>query len=447
MPRLSTSPPGACPAFRALVGDELGFVKAVHCGGGGGGTGGGGSPAVVARWGEPRRARGVRCLDVCGDTDLGVAAVGRRDGTVELLDLDSGATLLSASAHSEAEGAPLVDDAGGAPVAGVQLWQRGESGQLCIVSCTEAGKARLMEVSVTGGGDDELQCSTAKVAASWQVLSGGRGEIGSTQLSPDRLALAVGGDGADLALWDLEKRSRAWAAKNPKPDMLGLIPSVRVTAICFTDPARPSKVAVGTGQHEVRLYDTASQRRPVSSFSYGEVPIRAVTASGDGYTLYVGTAAGDMACFDSRNGKLVGAFKGACAGSVRSIAKHHTLPFIASCGLDRFLRVHSTTSRQLVAKVFLKQHLVSVAFDTRESAPSIQALTAGEKKTVESKQLQLGEEVVEAKGNADSSDVDGRVDKRRRGPEKQGRVMRPRSLEDRPSGSRHPSLRTGTVAS
>jgi hypothetical protein len=36
-------------------------------------------------------------------------------------------------------------------------------------------------------------------------------------------------------------------------------------------------------------------------------------------------------------------------------------------GLDRFLRIHSTQSRKLLAKVFLKQQMVACAFDTDPS--------------------------------------------------------------------------------
>ena len=42
---------------------------------------------------------------------------------------------------------------------------------------------------------------------------------------------------------------------------------------------------------------------------------------------------------------------------VRSIHVHPTLPFLASCGLDRFARVYHTKTRELVHKIYLKQKL------------------------------------------------------------------------------------------
>ena len=49
-------------------------------------------------------------------------------------------------------------------------------------------------------------------------------------------------------------------------------------------------------------------------------------------------------------GKLGGGYKGAC-GSIRAIEVHASLPYVASCGLDRYLRIHHVSTRKLVNKV------------------------------------------------------------------------------------------------
>ena len=48
------------------------------------------------------------------------------------------------------------------------------------------------------------------------------------------------------------------------------------------------------------------------------------------------------------------------AGSLRALAVHPQLPILASVGLDRFLRLHDTRTRQPLAKVYLKQQLTGV---------------------------------------------------------------------------------------
>lgn len=55
---------------------------------------------------------------------------------------------------------------------------------------------------------------------------------------------------------------------------------------------------------QVRLYDTASQRRPVVSVDFRESPIKAVAADPNGHDVYIGTGTGDLASFDMRTGML-----------------------------------------------------------------------------------------------------------------------------------------------
>jgi hypothetical protein len=55
--------------------------------------------------------------------------------------------------------------------------------------------------------------------------------------------------------------------------------------------------------------------------------------------------------YSSLSGKLLHGFKG-FAGGIRSIQCHPTLPLVASCGLDRFLRIHDLHSKKLLHKVF-----------------------------------------------------------------------------------------------
>lgn len=58
---------------------------------------------------------------------------------------------------------------------------------------------------------------------------------------------------------------------------------------------------------------------------------------------------------------MSGALKGP-TGSVRSLALHPSEPLIASAGLDRHVRLHSTVTRKQTSLVYLKQRLEGVAF-------------------------------------------------------------------------------------
>ncbi|NXI69488.1 WDR74 protein, partial [Anseranas semipalmata] len=55
-------------------------------------------------------------------------------------------------------------------------------------------------------------------------------------------------------------------------------------------------------------------------------------------------------------GRVLKCLKG-FAGSVRGLQCHPSLPLVASCGLDRFLRVHDLGDKRLRHKVYLKSRL------------------------------------------------------------------------------------------
>ncbi len=90
-------------------------------------------------------------------------------------------------------------------------------------------------------------------------------------------------------------------------------------------------------------------------------PEPAIVALVAGKRVWVANAAGKVEVLDLQAGKMDGAVKGAI-GSVRSLALHPTEPLLASVGLDRFVRVHSTTSRKQLCAVYLKQQLNGVSF-------------------------------------------------------------------------------------
>lgn len=115
--------------------------------------------------------------------------------------------------------------------------------------------------------------------------------------------------------------------------------------------------------------------------------------------MWVANAAGQLEALDLGAGRVAGALKGS-AGSVRALALHPSEPVLASVGLDRFLRVHSTASRKQLAAVYLKQHLTGVAFCRAPDlappeAPAQEEGAAGE---VQAPERAAGQERKRAKG-------------------------------------------------
>jgi ribosome biogenesis protein NSA1 len=63
-----------------------------------------------------------------------------------------------------------------------------------------------------------------------------------------------------------------------------------------------------------------------------------------------------MFLFDLRRQLVAHCFRG-FAGSIRSISCHPDLPVVASCSLDRFVRVHDLNNFSLTHKIYLKSRL------------------------------------------------------------------------------------------
>lgn len=98
--------------------------------------------------------------------------------------------------------------------------------------------------------------------------------------------------------------------------------------------------------------------------SWDEYPITAMSIYRDNQVV-VGNTHGTLALLDIRKGKLVHLFKG-FAGSIRSIKCHATQPVVASCGLDRFLRVHDINTKELTHKKYLKSRLNCLLLSRKE---------------------------------------------------------------------------------
>ncbi|KAJ8642696.1 hypothetical protein MRB53_004444 [Persea americana] len=354
MPRTTALECPGCPPLRALTFDALGLVKVVEA------RGTQGIPTVVDRWGAPDSSQCVLAASIADHKTNPILAVSRKNGQVELLNpLNGDVHVTIKTSETGAVGHIPEDDL----VVGLHMFkaERTErmelsSKSMAFLTCTMKGNASLRSIKVK----DTLAGFTCSEPSSWNVCTAGK--ILCSSVDKDESHALFGGKGAEINVWDLHECSKLWTAKSPRRNSLDIfVPTWFTTATFLGRDHR--KIVAGTNYHQVRLYDISAQRRPVMSFDFRESPIKAVTEDVDGYAIYLGTGAGDLATFDMRTGKLLGCFRGKCSGSIRSIARHPDHPVIASCGLDSYLRFWDIKTRQLLSAVFLKQHLTSVVFD------------------------------------------------------------------------------------
>lgn len=168
--------------------------------------------------------------------------------------------------------------------------------------------------------------------------------------------IATGGKENPLKLWDVTKATEPiFTSKNVPHDWLNLRVPIHVMNIGFIPSS--NKIVTCTGHHQVRVYDPSTyQRRPVLNVDIDEYPITALSVCPGGNQVIVGNTQGNMLKIDLRNGHIACRYKG-FAGGIRDLQCHPTLPYVASCSLDRFVRVHHMDLKHIMHKFYMKSRL------------------------------------------------------------------------------------------
>ncbi|KJH45992.1 WD domain, G-beta repeat protein [Dictyocaulus viviparus] len=158
-----------------------------------------------------------------------------------------------------------------------------------------------------------------------------------------------------IKTWDIETGRCLWSAKNVPPNFLGLEVPITCTDARYVNQS--GVIIEATKLHELRMYDPRAQRRPVKLIPFMDVPLTAVSKCYRANHIIAANSVGEMGLFDLRS-KVhpVCKYKGQ-AGAIRSIDAHPTAPYVATCGIDRFLRVHDIDTRKLAHKIYCKTRL------------------------------------------------------------------------------------------
>ncbi|XP_051973617.1 WD repeat-containing protein 74-like [Xyrauchen texanus] len=273
------------------------------------------------------------CVMAWGDTYESEVLVGSVNGTVKTFSTDKGIFTGSRECGDPSQGR----------FTGLAVTDSS------LITCVESG---LLKVWKEGSTD------TVEVNV-------GNGICRMQQNPSQRHCVATGGKENPLKVWDLERPDKPiFTAKNVAHDWLDMRVPVWVRDIGFIPDS--DKIVTCTGHHQVRVYDpSTSQRKPVMEAKFGEYPLTALSFPASQGTVVVGNTHGELAILDLRKGLVRGCLKG-LAGSVRGLQCHPSLPLVASCGLDRFLRVHSLEDCSLQHKVYLKSRLNCVLLSSRE---------------------------------------------------------------------------------
>lgn len=382
MPRATTVECPGCPPLRALTLDTLGLIKVIESREKQGG------PKVVDRWGEPDSTKSVNAVSLIDRKSNPLLAVARKNGQIEVLSPVTGVSLATISNANDLD---LQSEENN--VIGLHLFANQnlefESRAYNLLTCTGKGNASIRSLEVP---DSATGSSSIDSSKTWNVCNSGN--VLCCKVDKNEKFALFGGKGVEVNIWDLDNCTKIWNAKSPPKNSLDIFTPTWFTSVSYLSKDDHRKFVAGTNNHQVRLYDISAQRRPVLSIDFRETPIKALAEDIDGNTIYLGNGSGDMASVDIRTGKMLGCFTGKCSGSIRSIVRHPELPVVASCGLDGYLRLWDTKTRQLLSSVFLKQPILHVLFDSNfivEDTPKGADSLPSKEETI--KEITDGEEI------------------------------------------------------
>lgn len=153
------------------------------------------------------------------------------------------------------------------------------------------------------------------------------------------------------------------------PSQVGIMDFPFTTAIAFIPNSGDNQVLVGTGSHKLWLYDARAGKRPQLDVSWRDARVTCLAAEPSGGRVWAANGQGYVEVLELAASRMHGAMKGA-GGSIRSLSLHPEEPLVAAVGLDRYMRVFSTTTRKQLCKTYLKQQLTGVVFAPLPALPA-----------------------------------------------------------------------------
>jgi len=184
---------------------------------------------------------------------------------------------------------------------------------------------------------------------------------------------ALGGIERGVKVYDASTGNQTWKSKNVPNDFLSLRVPIYVSDLRILKDGH--RILTATAYGQIRMYDMREDNhRPIFEISNGIKKNGAARVVMEGWKslavdstetrIVAGDRAGNMIMYELRQGlRMLGKFNhGIAGGSIRDIECHPTRPYVASVGLDRYLRVHDMKTRRLVSKMYLRQRLNAVVF-------------------------------------------------------------------------------------
>lgn len=163
----------------------------------------------------------------------------------------------------------------------------------------------------------------------------------------------------NIKVWDLESRKELFSSKNVRPSELQLEMPIWDNDMSFLSE---TTIATCSRHGYIRYYDTRSQRRPVAGFQSSDRDQFSFTSlATDGDLAYVGLTVGGLQCYDLRQLKRAVHVYKAAIGSISDVCiAGNSGQYLVSSSLDRFIRVHSTSTNALIYQSYMQSKVTRV---------------------------------------------------------------------------------------
>lgn len=169
---------------------------------------------------------------------------------------------------------------------------------------------------------------------------------------------AFGGKEVDLQVVKIDLKSHkvtsVFKAKNVKNDRLDLSPPVWVTDIMIVDPTH---YVVSTHYGQIRQYDSSHGRRPTQDTKVGTHALKQLVRGPREDIVIFSDSHSTAEQFNLKKLLVSGKYSGP-TGSLQ--AMHSAERVLAMGGLDRYLRVYNTSSREQVGKIYIGTQITDV---------------------------------------------------------------------------------------
>ncbi|KAF9092625.1 WD repeat-containing protein 74 [Mortierella sp. GBA35] len=345
---------------------------------------------TVETWGVPDREKAIQLM--CWDFEKKHLVVARKNGLVQLLDPKDG-TVTTEFKHTLGKEGKVDNIFVGLFANSESIITCTNTGRLAVQSIADHSKVTVVEVGkdicrmrvhlrehhivATGGKEQELTIWDLKALCKDTTeeipeppkkgKKANKNAKASAAPAPTPApAPTKGGSDARYKSKEILANGQLFKAKNVKNDHLDLRVPVWNTDLQFLNQYDTSRIAVGTRNHQIRVYDVKSgARRPAIDAEVGEMPVVAMANGKDGSEIVFSDTVTNVYSVDTLTGAIIGQYKG-FTGVATALATF--IPFedssnthLVTVAMDRCLRVHEMTkTRKLLHKVYLKQRMTAV---------------------------------------------------------------------------------------